>query len=242
MLRTSEIFGPTVQGEGRFAGYPAIFVRLSGCNLDCSWCDTPYTWDWTGKNGTVYIRSEEEFNPSDEQLLSEVEQILTNSDQRIIISGGEPLLQSKGIRAFHSMIRKAGLNNPIDIETNGTVKPIDDLNTEIISHYTVSPKFGSSGIEWRPRWDKTIEQFRNLALVGKADCKFVISDQQDVECVEEFINKFSFPTQNIYIMPEGKTSRELERSAGLVADTAINLNVKYSDRLHVRIWEDERKR
>ena len=242
MLRTSEIFGPTVQGEGRFAGYPAIFVRLSGCNLDCSWCDTPYTWDWTGKNGTVYIRSEEEFNPSDEQLLSEVKRILTNQDQRIIISGGEPLLQSKNIRAFHDMIRTAGLNNPIDIETNGTLNPLDNVNTNIIDHYTVSPKFGSSGIEWKPRWNKTINEFRSLAFVGKADCKFVVSNEEDTKQVEDFIDKFNFPRSNIYIMPEGKTSEELQRSAGLVADTAIRLNVKYSDRLHVRIWEDERKR
>ena len=240
MLRLSEIFGPTVQGEGRFAGYPAIFVRLSGCNLDCKWCDTPFTWDWKGKNGTVYIRSNEEFTLSGDHLLNEITQILTNNDQRIIISGGEPLLQREGIRNFVQGLHAKGIHNPVDVETNGTLNPVED--TDIVTHYTVSPKFGSSGIVWKDRWNSSISNFKTLAELGKADCKFVISRKEDAELVDEFIHKFNFPTSNIYVMPEGTTTQELTRSAGLAVETAIKLNVKYSDRLHVRIWEDERKR
>ena len=54
-LTVSEIFGPTFQGEGPFTGRAAVFLRLGRCNLDCKWCDTPYTWDWKGKNGTFTI-------------------------------------------------------------------------------------------------------------------------------------------------------------------------------------------
>jgi len=54
LIRINEIFGPTFQGEGQTIGKLSEFVRVSGCNLTCSWCDTPYTWDWKGLNGVVY--------------------------------------------------------------------------------------------------------------------------------------------------------------------------------------------
>src|SRR5882762_8325214 len=104
-LAVSEIFGPTWQGEGSSIGKRCYFLRLGGCNQHCVWCDTPYTWDWTGRNGTVYDPKREIRKYTPDDIVAELNRMLPdwelNDDWRrmnpkmLVISGGEPMLQQK---------------------------------------------------------------------------------------------------------------------------------------------------
>ena len=72
ILRVNEIFGQTFQGEGQTMGKLSAFVRLSGCNLTCVWCDTPYTWDWKGQNGKVYNAKDETVGLTIDQIVGQI--------------------------------------------------------------------------------------------------------------------------------------------------------------------------
>ncbi len=123
-LTVSEIFGPTIQGEGPYAGHPATFLRLGRCNLDCRWCDTPYTWDWKGKNGTVFYPDKELTKMPISDVISEIQSNSSgNLNERLVITGGEPLLQRNGLEQLvHDIYEEDEI--PIDIETNGTRPPL----------------------------------------------------------------------------------------------------------------------
>lgn len=244
-LIISEIFGPTIQGEGPYAGHPAIFLRLGRCNLDCSWCDTPYTWDWKGKNGVAYDPKVEltEMSIDDvAQTIEEITPILASSNMRLVISGGEPLIQKQKLETLiHTLRTTSDLGEIyIDIETNGTQSPLfaDDV------FYCVSPKLSGSGVRWRPSWDKKMKLYAQRTWEGSAALKFVITEQHhdhELGEVEAFVSKFNFFRNMVYLMPEGQTNAELNsKHVSKVAQSCIDLGYTYSDRLHVRLWDDKR--
>jgi len=233
-LKVSEIFGPTIQGEGPAAGQIAMFLRLSGCNLDCSWCDTPYTWDWTGKNGTVYDKDVEETKMTLNEVVEQLHHSL-NEGIRLIITGGEPLLQKPALNSLIQKLREIEPDIQIDIETNGTITPLEDEDVM----YVISPKVGSSGVTHRSRWKQVLESYLRKSEEGNAHLKFVIQDENDVEealkVIPEGWNNFS-----IWFMPEGTTSQQLDNHNEVTAEMAMRHGVNYGDRLHVRIWGDRR--
>lgn len=116
-LNISEIFGPTAQGEGPWTGRPCVFLRLSGCNLTCSWCDSKYTWDWEH-----YDRAEESHRLRLEEVAESVAGFLPPTPARLVVTGGEPLVQAFTLSKFLPLVREhlgdrlAG----VDLETNGT--------------------------------------------------------------------------------------------------------------------------
>src|SRR6185436_10838972 len=108
-LRISEIF-ESVQGEGASAGEPSVFLRLSTCNLRCTWCDTKYTWDWTA------FRYEDEVHPMN---VDEVrKRIVQSASGRLIVTGGEPLLQRRELEALLAELPE---DLYVEFETNGTL-------------------------------------------------------------------------------------------------------------------------
>lgn len=116
-LVVNEIFGPTVQGEGRSLGRRCAFLRLGGCNLSCSWCDTPYTWDWTGagESGVAHDPRKELHRRPVEEVVAE---LLGFDTELIVISGGEPLGQQERLIPLVAALTARG--KEIEIETNGT--------------------------------------------------------------------------------------------------------------------------
>ena len=99
-LRVNEIFGPTIQGEGPSAGKPAVFLRLAGCNLDCAWCDTPYSWDWKRHD-----RKQEEKHLSVGQVAEQLGKLLgahtvPEPAPLLVVSGGEPLIQADALQSL----------------------------------------------------------------------------------------------------------------------------------------------
>lgn len=233
-LRISEVFGPTLQGEGRYTGAPCFFVRTSGCNLDCKWCDTPFTWDWTGKNGVAYDRAKEQTTVNIEAIvLALVDLGFDPLTHQLVISGGEPLLQARAVAELADEV-----DAHVHIETNGTRPPL--TTTDVT--YSVSPKLPGSGITVKEKWDDTYAAFAEEAWAEQADAKFVIADDDDMTAVTDFVDRYDWPHNRVWLMPEGRTKLELNLNAPGVAQLALSHGFNYTDRLHVRIWNDERGR
>ena len=222
-LLVAEVFGPTIQGEGRNAGRRATFVRLSGCNLACSWCDTPYTWDWKGKNGRAYDPAKESTPMTAADVALRVEGRVTSL---LVITGGEPLLQQQGIAALLALYK-----GDVEIETNGTIAPT------LPSHvrYNVSPKLRSSG---------NVANLPEATFpVDRTTYKFVIASMAgDLAEVRAYVARHGIPKQSVYLMPESRNVEEHDARLPDVAEAAIAAGYNVSPRLHVLIWGNERGR
>lgn len=239
-LLVSEIFGPTIQGEGKTAGEKCIFLRLSGCNLHCSWCDSPYTWNWKGTdfpNPVKFDRQKElkQMNP-DDIVKQIIERDRTTNTKRLVVTGGEPLLQQKILLSVLQQLKY--LNWTIEIETNGTIKP--SLDTLLfVDQFNVSPKLKNSGNEVELR--RNAEALRSFVANPRAYFKFVVSSKTDIQEILNLILQYKIIAHEIYLMPLGKTQKELEVTQALVVDLCILHRFNYSPRLQISIWGDKRK-
>ncbi|WP_462203264.1 7-carboxy-7-deazaguanine synthase QueE [Frankia sp. CcWB3] len=166
----AERFGPTFQGEGVTAGQRAVFLRLSGCNLTCSFCDEPHTWDWRR-----FDRSEHSEAIRARAL---VDWLLAQPAERVVVTGGESLLQQRRLVPLVAELHRAGRR--VEIETNGTVVPADDL-VAAIDRFTISPKLSGSEVpEPRRIVPAALRAFAGLSSVA---FKFVVS--RPAEEIEE---------------------------------------------------------
>ncbi|MEO0416272.1 MAG: 7-carboxy-7-deazaguanine synthase QueE [Verrucomicrobiota bacterium] len=215
----------SVQGEGRFTGRPSVFVRSSLCNLSCEWCDTPYTWDWER-----YDRSTEILDLSPE----EVARLAKKWDcSNYVFTGGDPLIQHK---QWAEVIDHIG-DSHIEIETNGTLLPPAGFIAKV-DQFNVSPKLAHSGVAAEKR--EQIDVLSALAKTGKADFKFVIADESDLEEVLDLQARAHLPSEHIFLMPKGTTVNEIDRSLKFLTQIALDQGFHLSDRLHVRLFGDSR--
>lgn len=236
-----EIFA-SVQGEGISQGMPVTFVRLATCNLNCWWCDTPYTWNW---KGTDYAHRETEragikYDPQAEIRLGEVEavakEVAALGHARIVLTGGEPLLQQAGLAA---LIEALGARLPdlfVEIETNGTIAPRDGL-AEMIGQYNVSPKLASSRNEAKRIKAEALAFF---ACSAKAWFKFVMSMPEDIDEVLALVRDHAIDRSHVFLMPEGITPAALTQKAAWLTDLCAEHGFRYADRLHIRLYGDTR--
>lgn len=234
MLKVNEIFGPTVQGEGRNAGKPCVFLRLSGCNLHCIWCDTPHTWNWIGTpflHPDKYKREEEEHEKSVEEIVSFIESKRGGGISHLVISGGEPLTQQKRLMPLLKRLKKDGWT--IEVETNGTVPPKEDV-VKNVDQLNVSPKLSNSGDPEKLRIRK--RALKELVECRKANFKFVIGCEADVEealGVIEYLRECG-PSE-IRLMPLCQTREELEKNLPLVERMAKKHNLLWTSRLSIEM-------
>jgi len=223
----AEMFGPTLQGEGPSAGRPAVFIRLSRCNLTCTWCDTSYTWDWT------------RFDPRSETVKEDVRDVAAwasaQAPQLVVITGGEPMLQQPVLAGLIRMLIESG--KIVEIETNGTVAPSSEMG-DLPVRYNVSPKLDNSGVQR----DRRLVPDALLALhrTGNAVFKFVVRSVDDLTQVDEIASWLSSP--DVWIMPEGITLDENLAAMRRVADAVIGRGWNLTPRLHVMLWGNERRR
>lgn len=235
-LFVSEIFGPTVQGEGPSCGRRAMFLRLGRCNLDCSWCDTPYTWDWTGKNGTVFDPAVEVSRETTANVLYRL--LEHGKPELVVITGGEPMLQRRALQEIVSLLGDAGVE--VEIETNGTQRPTVELAAT--ARFNVSPKLAHSGVSReRAIVVDALLDFAALAHAGRAAFKFVVQTVDDLDFVDSLRDGYAIPPRQIWIMPEGREGGQLLK-AGALADAVIEHGYNLSPRLHVELWGDVRAR
>ncbi|MBL8545775.1 MAG: 7-carboxy-7-deazaguanine synthase QueE [Hyphomonadaceae bacterium] len=233
-----EIFR-SIQGEGPAIGRPRTFVRLSGCNLHCVWCDTAYTWNWVG---TPFAhRDNAKFNLSAEMVSLSVKEtaarIRALPSEGVVITGGEPLLQTGAVVELIDTLRLDDHRAWVDIETNGSIVPSQEL-VDRIDFFVVSPKLAHSGNEAALALKD--EALRRFAQMTSASFKFVVKDAADVEAVAALAETYAFAKQRIYIMPEGTTSEALLARGPTLIDAVIAHGFNYSDRLHIHLFGQKR--
>jgi organic radical activating enzyme len=213
----------SIQGEGQTMGIPAVFLRLAGCNLLCkskSWiCDSIEVW----QKGTKTMFSD---------VLNDDYIDRLRNGAHLVITGGEPMLhQKKIIDYIEWFFIEYNFKPTIEIETNGTIIPKDEM-FEIVDYWNCSPKLSNSG-ETKPR------RFNEIALKEINDqensiFKFVINNEGDVlEMINEFGN---FDMTKFVLMPSGESQDELNISRPVVLEQCKKLNLRYSDRLHIVGW------
>lgn len=222
----SAVFGPTIQGEGKSSGREVMFVRLSMCNLHCIWCDTPYTWNWTGtryKHPLKFDKSAEMHEMSVDTILEQLQQ---SDCKSVVISGGEPLLQQVELIDLVSKLKFLGYW--VEVETNGTIILLNEF-VRLVDQFNCSPKLSNSGDPYKLRVRH--EPLRAFVASGKTNFKFVITCDEDIAEVLMLVQMFKM--QDVYLMPEGITKDKLEANEVKVRLLCQQYGFTFSQRIHI---------
>lgn len=232
-LPVSEVFGPTIQGEGPAAGEPCHFIRLGGCNLSCSWCDTPYTWD-----GTRFDLRAELTQTTPEAIVAQ----LPTEQTTVVISGGEPLLHQRRPAWRELLERLRAADHLVHLETNGTLEPTHHT-LEHLELAVVSPKQAHAGTH-RGGQDPTMNPVwaGSWAASFGPHFKVVVETGPDVQAAATWAAAHGIPLARLWVMPRGVTPSELAMRTGEIAQAAADVGCRFTSRLHVLAWGDERGR
>ena len=229
-----EIFA-SVQGEGPSMGMPVAFMRLSRCNLACVWCDTAYTWRFEGDNrphrdGQTYDRKANQVTLGEDEVAA---RIMALGQNRLVITGGEPLLQAPALAKLLDLLPDIG----VEIETNGTTKAPPRLDIRI-DQFNVSPKLAHSG---NPAELALIpERLDAYATDPRAWFKFVIAEPSDIDEVLALHERYRFRPDHVFLMPEGTDSETLRAREKWLAPLCVEHGFRMSDRLHIHLFGDTR--
>jgi len=225
----SEIFY-SLQGEGVLTGVPSVFVRASGCNLRCNWCDTPYaSWEPEGETRTLA------------QIVAEVQ---NHPARHVVLTGGEPMI-AKDIRILADELKK--LDYHITIETAATIAP-SGIACDLAS---LSPKLLNSAPDERlsVAWRKKHEQLRWQPNVVREwidgypfQFKFVVSQPGDVEEIEGMLASLGrdIPRERVLLMPEGTSLETIRSRAGWLGELCKARGYRYAHRLHIELYGNKR--
>jgi 7-cyano-7-deazaguanosine (preQ0) biosynthesis protein QueE len=226
-LVVSEVFGPTVQGEGPSLGRRAGFLRLGRCNLDCSWCDTPFTWDWDRFDPAVELREQ-----AVDEVVAELDAMAID---RVVVTGGEPLLQQRRLAPFLAAAAERGW--AVEVETNGTLAPTG-TTARVVERFNVSPKLANSGVSLERRI--VPDALAALLATGKAAFKFVATGPEDLDEIGAIVDAHGLTP--VWVMPEGTTPDAVLAGGRRLADAVVARGWSLSTRLHVLLWGNERGR
>jgi organic radical activating enzyme len=236
-LVVSEIFGPTVSGEGASLGRRCGFLRLMGCNLHCSWCDTKYTWD-----ASQYDLSEQGTRMTWAEI---VDQLIAMDVDFVIISGGEPLLHQKQ-PAWELVLRSlAGAGIRVEVETNGTVIP-NRASRDWVHRFTVSPKLMHAGDPQNARIvPEAIGAYQLLMnhpgeWKDRVIFKFVCATPDHVAEVQRLVKIFQIRPENVWVMPLGVDRDEIDHHLAMITDAAVAAGYNVTTRLHIQVWGNTR--
>jgi len=218
-MRISEVF-VSVQGEGPSVGRPAVFLRLAGCNLSCSWCDTKYAW-FRGEELGVDVVAERVLD-----LLRRFRGV-----NLLVVTGGEPLLQSEELVELLSRLRRELPHLEVEVETNGTVNPREVLS--YVDRLIVSPKLSNSGLPegFRRVSEGVVEAIRTHG--DRVYVKVVIEGLEDAEEMLKVVEELGVSRDRVYLMPQASTLEELRRRLPAVVEIAVEYGFRVSDRLQL---------
>jgi 7-carboxy-7-deazaguanine synthase len=224
----------SIQGEGKLVGVPSWFVRLSGCNLRCAWCDTPYA-SWSPEKTTRGL----------DDLINEAKK---SGVRHAVVTGGEPMLFPRCAELCARLRDEAGMH--ITIETAGTI----DLDTpcDLLS---ASPKLSTSAPDPErfpkehamhearreniPALRALIE--RQRARGSDIQLKFVICAPADLGEIEALLSRLDgWSPEDVLLMPEGTTAEEIRAKQGWVAQECLSRGWRYCPRLHIDLYGNRR--
>ena len=221
-MKIAEIFH-SLQGEGSLVGVPSVFVRTSGCNLRCSWCDTPYTsWQPEGEEFSI------------DAILTEV---ASYPAKHAVVTGGEPMI-APGIVELTEGLRARGLH--ITIETAGTV--FAPVACDLMS---ISPKLANSTPDgsWAAQHERLRFQpdvLRRLMSAYDYQLKFVVAESGDLDEIQRILDVLDADRGKVILMPEGIDASVLRERGLWLAEIAKREGFRYSPRLHVDLWGNRR--
>ncbi len=231
-MRIAEVYA-SIQGEGQFAGTPSVFVRTSGCNLRCWFCDTPFT-SWNPEGPQVPVADV-------------VRQVSEFGIEHVVLTGGEPLLQPDCITFCESLVRAGHF---VTIETAGTV-----FRPAPASLMSISPKLANSsparvGSVVAARWQERHEQTRTnrdviARLIESApyQLKFVVDQPSDLVDVCRYLADWpDVPGDRVWLMPQARTREELAARSDWLEAEAIRLGYRFSSRWQIAQFGNERGR
>lgn len=236
-----------IQGEGKYTGHPSFLIRTSGCNLNCqfkgSLCDASReSWNHDNRKNKLYS-------------LNDIDSFIKSFTHinRVFITGGNPTTNKKMFLDIVKICRENNLT--IDIEDNGT-QFSDDYKNGLVDFVSLSPKLKNSipvvGSYVKEigrsvtESDKKIHEknYRNLESLRKwirnfdYQLKFVISDEQDILEVKDLVSTIGASWDRVYFMPEGSTREQIESKRKWLYEKCRDMGVKYTDRLHILVYDD----
>jgi 7-carboxy-7-deazaguanine synthase len=226
----AEIFH-SLQGEGELTGVPSVFVRTSGCNLRCTWCDTPYaSWNPEGKPRSIA------------QIVAAIDRHPTT--RHVVLTGGEPMI-AKEIRELATAVKTTGRH--VTIETAATVAPAG-IACDLAS---LSPKLLNSAPDplqhatWRRKHEATRWQpnvVRAWIDAYPYQFKFVVSRPEDIDELEHMLGALGreIPRDKILLMPEGITIERIRERASWLAEICKTRGYRYAHRLHIELYGNKR--
>lgn len=234
----------SIQGEGKNIGKPSVFVRLSLCNLYCKWCDTDYTWNWdTTKfaHNNDALQGYKKYKKDDYIIMLPDETIIDTikryNTHNIVITGGEPFVQQKDLRALIEKLKAADPLYHIEFETNGTLIPLPEIDA-LTDQYNVSVKLSNSGVDEDDRINPSSLHF--FANSPKSSFKFVIDSKEDLSEVLALMKEYNIANKAIYLMPQGTTVAAMQKKQQWLVEICKEYNFNYTERLHIHIWGDKR--
>ncbi len=223
-MRIAEFF-ESIQGEGEFAGTPSVFVRTTGCNLRCWFCDTPYTsWEPEGTH---------------EPWLGLAERIVATGCEHVVITGGEPLLQPEIVPLTEHLARAGRL---VTIETAGTVhRPV---RAALMS---ISPKRpNSTPVDrvWSTRHERLRDRTEIVAQMTREyryQLKYVIDSPTDIADVDQHVTQIGgIAPERVFLMPQGTDADVVRDKTRWLRDEASRRGYSVSPRLHIELFGNRR--
>lgn len=229
-ITISEVFGPTIQGEGPLIGRRSTFVRLGLCNLDCLNCDTPYTWDWKGRTGKAYDRNAELSVREVADVAGEASALGAGI---VVISGGEPFVQRRALGSLVHHLHAFG--HHVQIETNGTIDPGAGTWLDSVT-LVVSPKLAAMPTTKPAIRPGALIAYRDLG----AHLKLVCASRDDVQEAAALVEALHWDPQRVWIMPEGVATDVIDANLRAIADPTVRAGFNLTTRLHITAWGNTR--
>lgn len=224
MIKLNEIFY-SLQGEGRYAGVPSVFIRLSGCPLRCCWCDTKYAWDG---------------NVNKEYSIEEIIKFIEDKPaSHIVITGGEPMVNSQ-LQELLEQLKP--LKRFLTVETAG-IEYVSDLGCDLMS---ISPKLSNSSPS-DENFAKEHNEIRlNVDVLKKLiagydyQLKFVVDSPDDLSEIAELLEQLQPNPDKVMLMPQAVVASEYIEKSKFIGEVSKKSGFSFSPRLQVLLWGAQR--